>query len=89
MKRQDRIWSGASMHWRVDLLGVAARRRGAGRRPTAVLKTSSGKIRRAATRDAYCGDGFGAGGRAPWLQVLRLGTAGLWQTLRGGLRQGR
>ena len=56
--------------------------------PHAVLKTSSGKIRRAATRDVYCGDGFGAGGRAPWLQVLRLGTAGLWQTLRGGLRQG-
>ena len=56
--------------------------------PHSVLKTSSGKIRRAATRDVYCGDGFGAGGRAPWLQVLRLGTAGLWQTLRGGLRQG-
>ena len=57
--------------------------------PYAVLKTSSGKIRRAATRDLYCGDGFGAGGRAPWLQVLRLGLAGFWQGLwvmwrRGG-----
>jgi 1-acyl-sn-glycerol-3-phosphate acyltransferase len=56
--------------------------------PHAVLKTSSGKIRRAATRDVYCGDGFGAGGRAPWLQVLRLGAAGLWQGLRGGVRRG-
>jgi acyl-CoA synthetase (AMP-forming)/AMP-acid ligase II len=56
--------------------------------PNTVLKTSSGKIRRAATRDVYCGEGFGAGGRAPWLQVLRLGAAGFWQSLRGGLRRG-
>jgi acyl carrier protein len=56
--------------------------------PHAVLKTSSGKIRRAATRDIYCGPGFGAGGRAPWLQVLRLGVAGSWQGLRSGLRRG-
>jgi 1-acyl-sn-glycerol-3-phosphate acyltransferase len=56
--------------------------------PHAVLKTSSGKIRRAATRDVYCGEGFGAGGRAPWLQVLRLGATGLWQGLRGTLRRG-
>jgi 1-acyl-sn-glycerol-3-phosphate acyltransferase len=54
----------------------------------AVLKTSSGKIRRAATRDVYCGAGFGAAARAPWLQVLRLGAAGSWQGLRSGLRRG-
>jgi 1-acyl-sn-glycerol-3-phosphate acyltransferase len=57
--------------------------------PHAVLKTSSGKIRRAATRDLYCGEGFGKGGRALWLQVARLGVAGFRQGLRGGLRRGR
>ena len=56
--------------------------------PHAVLKTSSGKIRRAGTRDVYCGEGFGAGSRAPWLQVLRLGLAGFWQGLRGTVRRG-
>jgi acyl carrier protein len=56
--------------------------------PHAVLKTSSGKIRRAATREIYCGVGFAAGGRALWLQVLRLGAAGSWQGLRDGLRRG-
>jgi acyl carrier protein len=56
--------------------------------PHAVLKTSSGKIRRAATRDVYCGEGFGTGGRALWLQVLRLGVAGFRQGLRGSLRRG-
>ncbi|NJD34217.1 MAG: AMP-binding protein, partial [Betaproteobacteria bacterium] len=56
--------------------------------PHAVLKTSSGKIRRSATREIYCGDGFGAGGRALWLQVLRLGAAGFWQGLRAVLRRG-
>ena len=56
--------------------------------PHAVLKTSSGKIRRAATREIYCGDGFSGGRRALWLQVLRLGVAGSWQGLRGGLRRG-
>ena len=56
--------------------------------PHSVLKTSSGKIRRAATREVYCGDGFGSGGRALWLQVLRLGLAGFWQGLRAALRRG-
>ena len=56
--------------------------------PHAVLKTSSGKIRRSATREMYCGEGFGAGGRAFWLQVLRLGLAGFGQGLRVALRRG-
>ena len=56
--------------------------------PHAVLKTSSGKIRRAGTRELYCGEGFGAGSRAPWLQVLRLGLAGFWQGVRAKLRRG-
>ena len=56
--------------------------------PHGVLKTSSGKIRRAATREVYCGEGFGAGGRALWLQVLRLGVAGFRQGLRSGARRG-
>ena len=56
--------------------------------PHAVLKTSSGKIRRAGTRDVYCGEGFGTSARAPWLQVLRLGLAGFWQGLRATLRRG-
>ncbi|MDP1735793.1 MAG: AMP-binding protein [Sulfuritalea sp.] len=56
--------------------------------PHAVLKTSSGKIRRSATRDIYCGDGFARGGRSLWLQVARLGMEGFWQGLRAGMRRG-
>ncbi len=56
--------------------------------PHAVLKTSSGKIRRAGTRDVYCGQGFSGARRAPWLQMLRLGAAGFWQGLRAALRRG-
>jgi len=56
--------------------------------PHSVLKTSSGKIRRAATRDVYCGTGFAGGGRRLWLQVARLGATGLWQAARGGLGRG-
>ncbi|MDP2811971.1 MAG: AMP-binding protein, partial [Rhodocyclaceae bacterium] len=56
--------------------------------PHAVLKTSSGKIRRSATRDIYCGEGFGKGSRALWLQMARLGAAGFWQGLRAVLRRG-
>ncbi len=54
--------------------------------PHAVLKTSSGKIRRAATREIYAGAGFGSGDSALWLQVIRLGLAGFWQGLRGAAR---
>lgn len=45
--------------------------------PHAVLKTSSGKIRRAAIRDAYLADTLGAPTRAAWLQMLRLQLASL------------
>ena len=57
--------------------------------PHAVLKTSSGKIRRAATRDRYCGEGFAVARRALWLQVLRLGLAGFWQAVPAALQRGR
>jgi 1-acyl-sn-glycerol-3-phosphate acyltransferase len=56
--------------------------------PNAVLKTSSGKIRRAATREIYCGEGFARGGRSLWLQVVRLSLAGLWPACRAALRRG-
>lgn len=52
--------------------------------PHAVLKTSSGKIRRAAVRDAYLKGTLGASARAPWLQLLRLEIAS-W---RGRVRAG-
>ena len=53
----------------------------------AVLKTSSGKIRRSATREIYCGEGFASGGRALWLQVLRLSLAGFWQACVAAARR--
>ena len=56
--------------------------------PHGVLKTSSGKIRRAATRDIYLGDGFGASNRALWLQVLRLGATGSSLRVRDALVRG-
>lgn len=40
--------------------------------PRTVLKTSSGKIRRAACREAYERGELGAAGRAPWIQLARL-----------------
>jgi hypothetical protein len=59
--------------------------------PGAVLKTSSGKLRRAGTRDAYLDGRLGAGTRAVWLQVGRLALRGAAATGResggaGGLR---
>ena len=50
--------------------------------PGAVLKTSSGKLRRAGTRDAYLDGSLGAGTHAVWLQLARLG-------LRGAAARGR
>jgi 1-acyl-sn-glycerol-3-phosphate acyltransferase len=47
-----------------------------------VLKTSSGKLRRAGTRDAYLDGRLGAGARAVWLQVARLGLRGTAAKLR-------
>jgi len=48
----------------------------------AVLKTSSGKLRRAGTRDAYLAGRLGAGSRAVWLQLGRLGLRGAAARLR-------
>jgi len=50
--------------------------------PRAVLKTSSGKIRRAACRDLYLSGDLGRPARAIWWQVLRLGLRGLGPALR-------
>jgi 1-acyl-sn-glycerol-3-phosphate acyltransferase len=44
--------------------------------PGSVLKTSSGKLRRAATRDAYLDGRLGAGTRAVWVQLARLALRG-------------
>jgi 1-acyl-sn-glycerol-3-phosphate acyltransferase len=52
-------------------------------RPQTVLKTSSGKIRRAATRDLYLRGAIGAPGRGAWLQVARV----TWMGLTPGLRR--
>ena len=51
--------------------------------PHAVLKTSSGKIRRAACSDLYRRGMRGAGPRALWAQSLRLA----WLAAAGGLRR--
>ncbi|HRP94763.1 MAG TPA: AMP-binding protein [Rhodocyclaceae bacterium] len=50
--------------------------------PHTVLKTSSGKIRRAAIRDAYRAGTLQAGQRAPWRQVASLWLSGLSGRLR-------
>ena len=51
--------------------------------PQTVLKTSSGKIRRAATRDLYLSKAIGARGRGAWLQVARV----TWMSFTPGLRR--
>jgi 1-acyl-sn-glycerol-3-phosphate acyltransferase len=53
--------------------------------PQSVLKTSSGKIRRAATRDAYLAGKLGQARRAPWRQLLRLTIAAGLQGLTRGV----
>ncbi|HXF66624.1 MAG TPA: AMP-binding protein, partial [Burkholderiales bacterium] len=53
--------------------------------PYTVLKTSSGKIRRAASREAY-ERGGALGARAVWWQVARLAWAAAIPQLRRGLR---
>jgi 1-acyl-sn-glycerol-3-phosphate acyltransferase len=50
--------------------------------PGTVLKTSSGKIRRAASRDLYESGRIGKGPRSVWLQFLRLAAAGIAPRLR-------
>lgn len=51
--------------------------------PQTVLKTSSGKIRRAATREVYERGLVGAAQYAPWVQVARLA----WRTALARLRR--
>jgi acyl carrier protein len=51
--------------------------------PQTVLKTSSGKIRRAGTRDLYLRGAIGAHGRGAWLQVARV----TWMGFTPGLRR--
>ncbi len=55
--------------------------------PDTVLKTSSGKIRRAACRELYEQGHLGQRHRAVWWQLMRLGFAGLGPGLRR-LRRG-
>lgn len=50
--------------------------------PQTVLKTSSGKIRRAATRERYLAGMIGASTRAPWLQLVRVAWRGMRPMLR-------
>ena len=52
-----------------------------------VLKTSSGKVRRAASRELYESGGIGyAAPRAVWLQVARLLISGMLPQIRRGAR---
>jgi len=53
--------------------------------PHAVLKTSSGKIRRNAIRERYRRGTLGAGQRAAWLQFARIACASIGGHLRNGL----
>ena len=55
--------------------------------PGTVLKTSSGKIRRAASRELYEEDRIGKPKRAVWLQLTRLAIAGFIPQTRRILRQ--
>jgi acyl carrier protein len=50
--------------------------------PHTVLKTSSGKIRRAAIRDLYERGALAPSVRAVWLQLLRLGLAGIAPSIK-------
>ena len=54
--------------------------------PRAVLKTSSGKIRRAATRSRYLEGRLHQSGPAPWRQLLGLGLSAAAARLRAGGR---
>ena len=57
--------------------------------PRTVLKTSSGKLRRAACREMYERGETGSTQRAPWLQLAHLGYAGAMAQLARGVHQGR
>lgn len=55
--------------------------------PHTVLKTSSGKIRRAAVRELYEEGRIGQRPRAVWWQIVRLALASLRPRLRSGWRR--
>jgi 1-acyl-sn-glycerol-3-phosphate acyltransferase len=55
--------------------------------PRTVLKTSSGKIRRAACRELYERGALGARARPPWLQLALLGAEGAALRARRALRR--
>ncbi len=65
----------------VDLLGMPPDEVVIGA-PGAVLKTSSGKVRRAACRELYERGAIGASGRALWLQLVRLAASAAVPQLR-------
>ena len=57
--------------------------------PRTVLKTSSGKVRRSATRELYEAGLVGARARAVWRQLARLAWRGVWaRGLRAARRTG-
>ncbi|MEN8108178.1 MAG: AMP-binding protein [Pseudomonadota bacterium] len=55
--------------------------------PRTLLKTSSGKLRRAAVRELYEQGRIGQGPQAVWRQVVRLGLATMWPGLRSAWRR--
>jgi 1-acyl-sn-glycerol-3-phosphate acyltransferase len=55
--------------------------------PNTVLKTSSGKIRRNASRDIYESGLIGKPQQAVWLQLVRFTLKGLQPRIRSGLQQ--
>ena len=57
--------------------------------PRTVLKTSSGKIRRAASRELYEQGRVGRKPRAVWWQIARLMAASLWPEARRAWRTAR
>ena len=56
--------------------------------PRTVLKTSSGKVRRAACRELYERGKLTSNQRTPWLQMLRLSLSGAWTQALRLLRHG-
>ena len=83
----------ALAHLRSEILGVTVDLLGTPpddvvlARPRAVLKTSSGKIRRAASRERYELGTIGARPKSAWRQVARFGLSGAMPGLRRARRR--
>jgi 1-acyl-sn-glycerol-3-phosphate acyltransferase len=73
-------------HLAVDLIGMPADEVVLAA-PRTVLKTSSGKIRRAACRELYERGALGTTERPAWLQLTLLGAEGVALRVRGMLRR--